>query len=157
MPNSGSKSAKRTASEQPLHNILERAADALGYPVVLKAMGFAHKSEANAARLKVGNLKDAASLAAAVQICRCRRTVGLSKNMVTRSESLELLLVGVVRDPAHGFVLTLAAGGVLTEAACKISVSLILPVTEKDALHSALASASKSPASLAGYRGKPSG
>jgi len=113
--------------------------------VVLKAMGFAHKSEAGA--VKVG-IEDAASLAAAVQDMQAQ--TWLIEKMVTGA--IAELLVGVVRDPAHGFVLTLAAGGVLTEV-LQDRVSLILPV-EKDALHSALYQL-KIARVLAGYRGKP--
>ena len=120
------------------------AADKIGYPVVLKAMGFAHKSEAGA--VKVG-IEDAASLAAAVQDMQAQQW--LIEEMVTGA--IAELLVGVVLDPAHGFVLTLAAGGVLTEV-LQDRVSLILPV-EKSALHSALDQL-KIARVLAGYRGK---
>ena len=48
------------------------------------------------------------------------------------------LLVGVVRDPAHGFVLTLGAGGTLTEL-WDDSVSLLLPVREEEAEPDAVA------------------
>ena len=127
-----------------LDNILI-AADKIGYPVVLKAMGFAHKSEAGA--VKVG-IEDAAALAAAGQDMQA--PTWLVEEMVTGA--IAELLVGVVRDPAHGFVLTLAAGGVLTEV-LQDRVSLILPA-EKDALHSALDQL-KIARVLAGYRGKP--
>lgn len=57
-----------------------------------------------------------------------------------------------MRDPAHGFVLTLGAGGTLTEI-LQDTVSLILPVTE-DEVFGALDRLRIAPA-LAGYRGKP--
>ena len=62
------------------------------------------------------------------------------------------LLIGVVRDPAHGFVLTLAAGGVLTEI-LRDSTSLIVPVTAQQ-IDVALDSLHIAPL-LAGYRGQP--
>ena len=130
--------------ENSLDNLLI-AADKIGYPVVLKAMGFAHKSEAGA--VKVG-IEDAAALAAAAQDMQAQ--TWLIEEMVTGA--IAELLVGVVRDPAHGFVLTLAAGGVLTEV-LQDRVSLILPV-EKHALRSALDQL-KIARVLAGYRGKP--
>ncbi|MDB3963325.1 acetate--CoA ligase family protein, partial [Paracoccaceae bacterium] len=37
---------------------VEREAEGLGFPVVLKTMGLAHKSEANAVHLNLGNLKE---------------------------------------------------------------------------------------------------
>ena len=43
------------------------------------------------------------------------------------------LLIGVVRDDAHGFVLTIAAGGIYTEM-MKDQSSLLLPVTKADVL-----------------------
>ena len=41
------------------------------------------------------------------------------------------LLIGVTRDPAHGLVLTIGAGGVLTEL-LRDTQSLLLPVTKDD-------------------------
>jgi acetyl-CoA synthetase len=60
------------------------------------------------------------------------------------------LLIGVLRDPAHGFVLTLGAGGVLTEVLSD-TTSRLLPVTSQDVLH-ALAELKLYPL-LCGYRG----
>ena len=62
------------------------------------------------------------------------------------------LLVGVTRDPAHGFVLTLGAGGILTEI-LQDTVSLLLPVTDTE-IKTALGTLACAPL-LAGYRGKP--
>jgi succinyl-CoA synthetase beta subunit len=62
------------------------------------------------------------------------------------------LLIGVVRDPAHGFVLTLGAGGTLTEI-LQDSVSLLIPATDTD-IQTALGTLRIAPL-LAGYRGAP--
>jgi len=62
------------------------------------------------------------------------------------------LLIGVTRDPAHGFLLTLGAGGVLTELWAD-TVSLLLPVTPGQ-IETALTRLRIAPL-LAGYRGKP--
>jgi acetyl-CoA synthetase len=62
------------------------------------------------------------------------------------------LLVGVTRDPAHGFVLTLGAGGVLTEI-LRDTVSLLIPSSRAD-VKEALGNLNCAPL-LAGYRGKP--
>jgi acetyl-CoA synthetase len=62
------------------------------------------------------------------------------------------MLVGVTLDPAHGFVLTLGAGGQMTELLSDTH-SLLLPVGE-DAVVQALKSLKIAPL-LAGYRGKP--
>jgi acetyl-CoA synthetase len=61
-------------------------------------------------------------------------------------------LVGITKDPAHGFVLTLAAGGVLTEL-MRDSQSLLIPATP-EAIEKAL-SRLKIAKMLLGYRGKP--
>jgi len=57
-----------------------------------------------------------------------------------------------VHDPAHGYVLTLAAGGVLTEI-LKDRVSRVLPVTQTD-IETALDELRIAPM-IRGYRGKP--
>ena len=116
-----------------------------GYPVVLKATGQAHKSEMDGVKL---NLADRAELEAAMT--EMKQPIYLIEEMV--GDGLIELLVGVVADPAHGYLLTLAAGGVLTEI-LKDSVSLSLPVEEPDIL-TALEKLKIAPL-LAGYRGKP--
>jgi len=60
--------------------------------------------------------------------------------------------VGVVHDPAHGFVLTLGSGGVLTEI-LQDSISLLMPVEPSD-VENAIKTLKISPL-LNGYRGKP--
>ncbi|CAN0033107.1 unnamed protein product, partial [Chrysoparadoxa australica] len=60
------------------------------------------------------------------------------------------LLIGVMRDPAHGFVLTLGAGGVWTEI-LQDTQTLLLPVTAED-VRGALDRLRIAPL-LAGYRG----
>ena len=125
--------------------------DELGfdYPVVLKAMGLAHKSEAGGV---VVGLHDRDSLEAAI--------AKMSKNQIGGTHYLieEMiaapvaeLLVGVVGDPVHGYLLTIAAGGILTEL-LQDSVSLSLPVTE-DGIDAALAGLKIAPL-FDGYRGK---
>ena len=116
-----------------------------GYPVVLKVMGQAHKSEMDGVKL---NLADRAELEAAM--AEMKQPIYLIEEMV--GDGLIELLVGVVADPAHGYLLTLAAGGVLTEI-LKDSVSLSLPVEEADIL-TAVEKLKIAPL-LAGYRGKP--
>ena len=113
-------------------------------PFAVKGIGFAHKSEHQAVRLGVpfadleGVAKDIGS-----------DTV-LVEEMVT--DAVAELLVGVTRDPAHGFVLTLGAGGILTEV-LQDTVSLLLPVTDTE-IKTALGTLACAPL-LAGYRGKP--
>ncbi len=62
------------------------------------------------------------------------------------------LLIGVVKDPAHGFVMTIAAGGTLTEV-LNDSACVLLPASDAD-IAGALSQLRVS-ALLDGYRGAP--
>lgn len=117
-------------------------------PVVLKALGLAHKSEHGAVR--VGLMADQVAEAAA-EIAGSIETGGFLVEEMIQGCVAEML-IGVTRDPAHGFLLTLAAGGVLTEILSD-RVSMLLPVsgTEVDAALTRL----KTAALLDGYRGQP--
>nr|WP_226892729.1 acetate--CoA ligase family protein [Phycobacter azelaicus] len=120
------------------------AAD-IGYPVVLKGEGLAHKSEAGAVVLSLqsgGEVSDAANHMDARSF--------LVEEMITGT--VAELLIGVVKDPAHGFVLTLAAGGTLTEI-LQDSASLLLPAS--DAMIEEALSSLRINTVLNGYRGKP--
>ncbi len=117
----------------------------IGFPVVLKGEGFAHKSEAGAVKL---NLASPEAVRAAAEEMGAQGY--LVEEMV--GGTVAELLVGVVRDPAHGFVLTLGAGGVWTEILGDTQVRL-LPVCEPE-VRDALAGLRIAPL-LAGYRGAP--
>lgn len=126
----------------------DSAADAarqIGFPVVLKGEGIAHKTEAGAVAL---NLNSAEAVAAAA---RAMPSVDfLVEQMVTGT--VAELLIGIVADPAHGYVLTLAAGGTLTEL-LEDSAALLVPA-ERDAVRAAILSLRVSRL-LEGYRGQP--
>lgn len=118
----------------------------IGFPVVLKGEGVAHKTEAGAVVL---NLMDANSVREAAETMKA--DAFLVEQMIT--DTVAEMLVGVVRDPAHGFVLTLGAGGTLTEL-LQDSVSLLIPASEeniRDALDTL-----KINKLLNGYRGQAS-
>lgn len=121
------------------------AAADIGYPVVLKGEGVAHKTEAGAVVLGLGS---GGAVSEAASSMPCERF--LVEEMV--SGAVAELLVGVVKDPAHGFVLTLAAGGTLTEI-LEDSTSLLVPASE-EAVNGAL-DRLKVAKLLAGYRGQP--
>lgn len=122
---------------------LEQALNAAPLPMVLKGEGFAHKTEAGAVAVNLASMAQAQEAAT-----RMNAPAYLIEEMITGG--VAELLIGVVRDPAHGFVLTLAAGGTLTEL-MQDSTSLILPVTRDD-ITGALQSLRIAPM-LAGYRG----
>ena len=102
------------------------AARRIGFPVALKGAGVAHKSEAGLVALSLGAPEEVAEAAG-----RMRCDGYLVEEMV--SGAVAELLVGVVRDPAHGYALTLAAGGVLAEI-LDDSATLLLPVSAEEAL-----------------------
>ena len=120
------------------------AAAVIGFPVVLKGEGIAHKTEAGAVVLNLRTpeaVHDAALAMSAASF--------LVEEMITGT--LAELLVGITRDPAHGFVLTLGLGGILTELIADTQ-SLLLPTTEAD-IRAALGRL-RTGALLTGYRGR---
>lgn len=121
-------------------------AGSIGYPLVLKGMGLAHKSEAGAVQL---NLMSAAEVGEAAEAMAKQATGYLLEQQVPTA--IAELLVGVVHDPAHGFVLTLAAGGIYTEIH-RDSTSLLLPATDKQ-IDAALSSLRIAPL-FDGFRGQ---
>ena len=122
---------------------LPAVAKQLSFPLVLKGEGVAHKTDAGA--VVVGITDEAALLAAAKAM---PATSFLVEEMIL--DTTVELLIGIILDPAHGYVLTLAAGGTMTEI-LNDSASVILPVTGQQVLD-ALARLRIAPL-LDGYRG----
>lgn len=120
------------------------AASDMTAPFAIKGIGLAHKSEHGAVRLGV-KADDVTDVAADIGTDEV-----LIEEMITGT--VAELLIGVVRDPAHGFVLTLGAGGVLTEV-LRDTASLLVPSTPDD-IRTTLAKLKIAPL-LAGYRGQP--
>ncbi len=137
----------RVPRSKPARSVVAARAVAadIGYPVVLKGEGIAHKTEEGAVRLNLTCGQEVSDAAVAMPTDRF-----LVEEMVTGA--VAELLVGVVKDPAHGFVLTLAAGGTLTEI-MQDSASILLPASDA-ALNTALDSLRIAPL-LSGYRGAP--
>ncbi|MCR5856159.1 acetate--CoA ligase family protein [Mesorhizobium sp. J428] len=123
------------------------AAETLGYPVALKALGVAHKSEAGAVKL---NLRDAEAVRAAAAAMAGLGTGLYVERMVTGA--VAELIVGVNHDPMFGPVMTVGSGGVLVEL-LKDSRTLLLP-SGRDEIEAALRSLRLFPL-LDGYRGRP--
>ncbi len=121
----------------------------LGFPVVLKALGVAHKTEAGAVAL---GLEDRAAVAAAAE-----RLAALSERLLVESMvsgAVAELLVGVGHDPQFGLALVIGAGGELVEL-IDDTATLLLP-TDRAAVAEALESL-KVCRLLDGYRGRPKG
>lgn len=121
------------------------AASAIGFPVALKGEGFAHKSENGVVRLELSSSEMVQEAAKTMPADRF-----LVEEMIT--DGVVEMLVGVVRDEAHGFVLTIAAGGVLTEL-LQDRQSLLVPAT--DSMIEAALQRLKIASLLEGYRGRP--
>ncbi|MFI6488898.1 acetate--CoA ligase family protein [Streptomyces sp. NPDC050564] len=126
------------------------AAHLVGYPLVLKAMGMAHKTEAGGVAL---GLADADALRAAFR--RMRAATGAERfaveAMATPPYAHELI-VGVRRDPAFGPVAMVGLGGVTAELLADTALALA-PLTEARA-RALLAELRHAPL-LTGWRGAP--
>lgn len=112
-------------------------------PFAVKGTGIAHKSDSGAVRL--GVMPEGLSQT----IADIGTETILIEEMITNP--VAELLIGVVRDPAHGFVLTIGAGGVMTEL-LHDTASLLLPTTP-DAVAKAISTLKVAPL-LYGFRGK---
>ena len=125
------------------------AAEALGFPVVLKGLGVAHKTEAGAVKLGLGSREDVR--AAAEAMASVARGYLVEKMI---PQPVAELIVGARRDPVAGPVLTIGAGGILVELLDDAAI-LTLPATE-EAIREAIAGL-KAGRLLDGYRGRPKG
>ncbi len=129
---------------------VEKAVEAavrLGFPVAVKALGVAHKSEAGAVRLC---LIDAASVREAAGSMAGPGSGFYVERMV--AGGVAELIVGITRDPLFGPVMTLGSGGVLVEL-LKDSVTLLLPASPVE-VEAALRNLKLFPL-LDGFRGRP--
>ncbi|WP_299193551.1 acetate--CoA ligase family protein [uncultured Litoreibacter sp.] len=117
----------------------------LRFPVVAKVQGLAHKTGAAGIALDLQSVQDIADA-----LPRLAEGAVLIEEMVT--DVVAELLIGVVRDPAHGFLLTIGAGGTLAEL-WDDTASLLIPASDDD-IAAALDTLRIAPL-LSGYRGKP--
>lgn len=123
------------------------AANSIGYPVVLKALGIAHKTEHDA--LCLGLSDEAGIITAANRLLPLGHSLFVER-MITGS--VAELIVGITRDPTFGPVMTIGSGGVYVEL-LQDSATLLLP-TSREAIEQALHSLKLFPL-LRGYRGRP--
>jgi acyl-CoA synthetase (NDP forming) len=123
------------------------AARRIGYPVVVKALGIAHKTDSGAVHLK---LENADSVATAVE-----NMDGLAERFIVAEmipNGVTELIVGVHRDEQFGPTLLVGFGGVLVEI-LKDCANLLLPASRESVLGALLSL--KSANLLQGYRGAP--
>jgi len=126
------------------------AANNLGYPITLKAVGanLAHKTELGAVKL---NLKNQIQVEqAAAELFALSDTLLVEQMM---QGVVAELIIGINTDPLFGHYLVVGAGGILVEI-LQDAQSLLLP-TNKNEVMRVLANLKCAPI-LMGYRGQPS-
>jgi acyl-CoA synthetase (NDP forming) len=123
------------------------AAAEIGYPVVLKTEGVAHKSDVGGVRLGLAG-PDAAGAAYDDLAARLGPDVLVCETAASGTE----LALGLVRDAALGPLLVISAGGVLIEIFSERAV-VLPPLTRSSAL--GVISSLRLAAVLAGARGQP--
>jgi acyl-CoA synthetase (NDP forming) len=126
-----------------------KAASEIGFPVALKGSGVAHKTEAGVVKL---NLKTEAEVAEAA-----RAMAGVAQGFLVErmaAKPVAELIVGALRDPVTGPVLTVGAGGILVELMDDSAV-ITLPTT-KEVIRKAIEGLKISKL-LNGYRGQAKG
>ncbi|MCP4691591.1 MAG: acetate--CoA ligase family protein [Desulfobacterales bacterium] len=124
-----------------------KAADALGCPVAVKALGVAHKTEAGGVILDRCNLDEVSTV---VEEMSHLSESFLIEKMV--EGVVAELIVGVARDAQFGPYLLIGGGGILVEM-MKDSASLLLPVDREEVM-SALEGLRCAPL-FHGFRGRP--
>ncbi|MFQ6016428.1 MAG: acetate--CoA ligase family protein, partial [Anaerolineae bacterium] len=123
------------------------AAEALGYPVVVKALGVTHKTEVGGVRAGLGCAEEVS--AAVAEMASLAESYLVEKMIVS---AVAELIVGVARDEQFGPYLLVGGGGILVEL-MKDSESLLLPVTREEVLR-ALDRLKCAPL-FSGFRGAP--
>lgn len=128
---------------------ISASAQKIGFPITLKGLGLAHKSESGAVRV---GIKSQDELTLAVQSMPKEVTDFLVEQTIT--DVVAEVLVSVRRDAPVGWLITLGAGGIYTEL-WRDTVCLLAPATDTE-IRNAILSLRTAPL-LNGYRGKPAG
>ena len=100
---------------------LAKHADIQHGPFVLKSTGVAHKSEVGGVALSLTS-GDAVRQAGA----KMSSATFILEEMI--ADPVAEILIGVVKDPAHGFVITIGAGGLFAEL-LKDTTSILMPAS----------------------------
>ena len=137
----------------PVHRVVRNAQEAvaaaeeIGYPVVVKSLGVAHKTDVGGVRL---DLRGGEAVSAAVAEMSDLAASFLVEKMV--EGSVAEVIVGVARDEQFGPYLVVGGGGILVEL-MKDSRSVLLP-TDKETVMRALEGLECAPL-FHGFRGRP--
>jgi acyl-CoA synthetase (NDP forming) len=127
---------------------IERAADEVGFPVTVKSLGVAHKSESGAVRV---GLRDLESLRHAISTMPAADSYLVE---ATVTDVVAEVLVAVRRDAPVGWLVTLGFGGVAAELWADVT-HLLAPVTRSEVIEAL--GRLRSAALLNGFRGRPVG
>ena len=123
------------------------AAEEIGYPVAVKALGVAHKTEAAGVMLDLGTADEVeAAVAGMSHLSEHHLVEKMVEGVVAE------LIVGVAHDEQFGPFLLIGGGGILVELA-KDSTSLLLPVN-RERVTRALEKLQCAPL-FHGFRGRP--
>lgn len=104
------------------------AAEEIGFPVVIKALGVAHKTDVGGVRLDLRSVDEVTSAMSMM--------AGLSESFLVErmvEGVVAEVIVGVAQDEQFGPYLVVGGGGILVEL-MKDSASLLLPVTREQVL-----------------------
>jgi acetyl-CoA synthetase len=123
------------------------AAAEIGFPVVIKALGIAHKTEVGGVRIGLNRLDDVT--AAATEMASLSERYLIEKMI---EGAVVELIVGIAHDEVFGHNLLLGSGGVFVEM-LRDTATLLLPTTKSMILH-ALNQLGCAPL-FEGFRGTP--
>ncbi|MCB1448596.1 MAG: acetate--CoA ligase family protein [Nitratireductor sp.] len=135
----------RSAMAASIDDLVEKAG-ALTFPLALKGLGIAHKSEAGAVVLDIADMDALREAGERMAGIACGF---LAEEMVTGT--VAEILVGVTRDATGTFMLTIGAGGVQAELLAD-TASVMLPAA-RDEIREAIGTL-KLAKLLAGWRGR---
>jgi len=134
------------------------AAERVGYPVVVKAVGesFLHKSELGAVTLRLHSAEEVSTAVETISRSVAEKYGTVEKYLVESmvTGAVAELIIGINRDQQFGPALVIGAGGTLVELMTD-SVSLLLP-TDRKAVAAAIESLVISKL-LTGFRGSQAG
>jgi len=110
------------------------AADALGYPVVVKlgGEGLAHKTERGLVRLGLGSAEQVREAASALLATARPEDGDVHLLVAPMLRATRELIAGLHRDPQFGMTVMLGVGGILAEAVADVSFRLV-PIDPVDA------------------------
>jgi acyl-CoA synthetase (NDP forming) len=126
------------------------SAHEIGYPVVLKALGAAHKSDTGG--VKLGIEGDSQLATAFEEMAERLKPLAFSVEQMATGPNAVELIIGVRRDPSFGPVVVVGMGGVYAEVLQDVAVALA-PLTQKVAEE--LIRSLRAAPLLVGTRGQP--